>query len=342
MDARLIALGAVLVAAAFALALYGGTSEEVIRGNLTLTPKFVYTYEHTYVIKARYLIKNPLNRTTKDFIYIAIPRNTTFQHSYLISIEPKPVRVQLDEDDNVFAVIELKLKPGEKFWIRAEFKVTMTEYAIDEKGVTSTWPPMELVAKLTGPTSLWNTENETLIEVANKYGKGDTPLEIVKNLASWLVQRINYQVKGGRLGSDRALVAGPKGLEVRGDCVEVADVMVTLARIKGIPARTVYGFMLTSPYEKMWLNLTTAEKEGEELLKHWGGHMWSQVYVPPWGWIDVELLEGRVARVGEYTWRHVVLGFEETRYYGTTLTNMCLTGYLELEYVEYEFSKVRE
>ena len=73
------------------------------------------------------------------------------------------------------------------------------------------------------------------------------------------------------------------------------------------------------------------------LLSHWGDHMWSQVYLTSWGWVDVELLEGDVPQIGDYSNCHVIYGLEETKYYGTVLGSTCLTSYLSLEYAEIEY-----
>jgi len=298
-------------------------------------PKVEMT-NHTYLMKARILVKNNLNRTVKDLIYFTIPRNLTYQTTFLKGINPEPKEIRIDEDGNVFAVIEVEVKPNMTKWINMTVEIHMAEYDIDETSANSYWPDEKIVKELTIPTRIWNTENKTLIEIAEKYGKGDTPLDIAESLAKWVARNTLYEVTNVRKGSDRAIIKEGFNYKIHGDCVEVADTYVTLARIKGLPARTAFGFMLTNKNELMWLNYSIRD-EGERVLTHWGGHMWSQVYVPPWGWVDVEVLEGYVPKMGEYSWRHIVLGVEETKYYGTTLSNFAISGYLEIQYAEYEF-----
>ncbi|MCD6564055.1 MAG: transglutaminase domain-containing protein [Thermoproteales archaeon] len=291
----------------------------------------------TYRVYGKFILKNNEKIPLKDFVYVTIPRNTTYQSTKVIYIKPKPSRIQIDEDGNVFAVVEISADPGEKKQINVEFLVKVSGYKIIYNPSESYWPDIDMVRELTTKTNFWNTENSTLISLAYKVGKGDTPLEISKNIAKWMVKHVNYHVYFGRSGSDHSIVRMGLDYYVTGDCVEVADTFVTLARIRGIPARTVFGIYLTEHTTKQWLNYSTLREEGENILDHWGGHMWSQVYLPPWGWVDVELLEYMKPKVGDFTNYHIVYGIEETKYYGTLLTSTCLPSYLDLEYVELEF-----
>jgi len=291
----------------------------------------------TYDVRGVFILKNDKSIPLKDFVYVTIPRNTTYQKTTLISISPKPLRIQIDDDGNVFAVVEIFANPGEKKKISIEYIVKVSGYRIIYDDSQSYWPNIDIVRKLTSKTNYWNTENKTLIELAYRIGKGDTPLEISRSIAKWMVEHVNYYVHFGRYGSDHAVAMCGIDYCVIGDCVEVADTYVTLARVHGIPARTVFGIYLFSHEEKQWLNYSSLREEGENILNHWGGHMWSQVYLPPWGWVDVELLEHMKPKVGDYSNYHIIYGIEETKYYGTLLTSTCLPSYLYLEYVELDF-----
>lgn len=296
-----------------------------------------------YEIQGYFILVNKHNVTINDFVYIAIPQNTTNQESYVVRIEPMPLKYVRDEDRNVFAVVRVAALPSEKVRVDVHFRVRVTGYSVRfSTAPPGTWPPRDIVAKYTGKTLYWNTYNVTLVNLAYKVGFADTPLSSATKLAVWLIPRIKYQVNLGRAGSDHALHRGAYGeYFVQGDCVEVADVYVTMARALGLPARTAYGFLLTSYSQRMWLNMSTVREEGEGILRHWGGHMWPQVYIPPLGWIDVDMLDGMQPNVGSLSARHVIFGFEETKYYGAALTSSCIPSYLALEYVEYVFEGSR-
>lgn len=311
--------------------------EPAVGGELQEYESEIAFYNYTYSIEERFLLKNELNRTVGEFVYLSVPRNMSNVRSRVISIEPEPVRLEVDDEGNVFALVRVEVEPGGEVWIRASFTVEVSGYKIELAEEDARWPPLEMASLYTERTVYWDVENETLRELAYEIAYAESPLECVEKITRWISDSLEYEVLGTRLGSDRALVYRGGRLVVRGDCVEVADVFVTLARILGIPARTVYGFMLRSYEERDWLNLTTRE-DWRELLRHWSGHMWIQVYIPPWGWIDVELLETPGSpRIGYLTPLHVPYGVEGRTFYGTGLHSLCISSYLELEYIEVKF-----
>jgi len=291
----------------------------------------------TVIVEEAIKLRNTLSRRVTDYVYVVLPANTTFQKSFVLVLSPEPENFRVDEDGNIFAVFKIDLEPGGSAWINATFRVEKSEYKVLWDAAAPRWPPLSMVKTLTQPTAIWNTGNSTFLAISESLGNQASPLETAIGIASWVKSHLEYVVLGYRLGSDHAITRVGGRLVVRGDCVEAADVFVTLARIKGLPSRTVFGFLLTSPKERMWLNMSEGEG-GMSLLEHWGGHMWPQVYIEPVGWVDVEMLEGDAVKVGDYSWRHIILGVEESRYYGTTLSNMCITGYLTLDYIEVRFN----
>jgi len=291
----------------------------------------------TYTIVGRFLLVNNNNVTVNDYIYISLPQNTSFQQSYVVKIEPRPIRLLQDEDGNVFAVAAVTARPNERVWVNVTYRVIVTPYEIDRAQSRGVWPQGELVRQYTRSTMYWDIYNATLVKIAYDTAYRDAPLEVVDRLASWVVGRVRYTVNLGRSGSNHALMYTGRGYAIQGDCVEVSDVFITMARSLGIPARAAYGFLLTSYKEHMWLNMSTVEEEGEAILSHWGGHMWPQVYIDPYGWIDVDMLDGMSPNVGRFSARHVVFGFEETKYYGSSLTSSCIPSYMTLSYIEYWF-----
>jgi hypothetical protein len=74
-----------------------------------------------------------------------------------------------------------------------------------------------------------------------------------------------------------------------GDCDDKAILLVTLCRIIGIPAFIQIGAIyMPPPYppetsESYWEDHVTA------VQKRIGWHGWAMVYIPPWGWLPVDL-----------------------------------------------------
>jgi len=289
----------------------------------------------TYTLVGRFLLANPSNSTVRDFVYVPLPQNTTFQRSYVVSMDPPPLRYAVDEDGNVYAIVQVEAGPGAKLWVRVEYRVSVAGYRLES--APRAWPPLGIVRKYTRSSGYWNVYNGTLIDLAYRVAYADAPYDAARKLAEWVVNRVKYRVQFSRLGSDHAVARGLLDYAIVGDCVEVADVYVTMARILGIPARTAYGLLLTGREGRMWLNMSTAAEEGDRLIEHWGGHMWPQVYLAGVGWVDVDMLDGMQANVGVYSERHIVFGFEETKYFGSALSSVCVPGYLTVQYADYEY-----
>ena len=74
--------------------------------------------------------------------------------------------------------------------------------------------------------------------------------------------------------------------ERRGDCDDQAILLITLCRIVGIPAYLQVGCI----YDFLGYNSDTYwEGHVTSVQKQIGWHGWAIVYVPPWGWLPVDL-----------------------------------------------------
>ena len=329
-------LSIILIIGVIELAASIHTSQTEFNDNVTFNIKF---YNFTYIVNERALLVNKLNRTVREYVYISLPRNDTYVFSKIHKIEPQILRYEKDSEGNVFAIVFIEVEPGEKIWINLTYTVRVSGYKIIFDKEKAMWPPLKIAQTYTRGSIYWNIDNETLRNLAYDAAYSDNPLDSAYSIAKWVQKHLEYEVTRGRKGSDHAIVKSGARLIVKGDCVEAADTFVTMARILGIPARTVYGFMLFSHEEKQWLNLTE-EEEGMELLSHWGGHMWAQIYVPPWGWIDVEMLEDLDnPKIGDFSNLHVPFGVEGKTFHGSGLLELVIPSYLYLEYQEFDFRR---
>lgn len=289
-----------------------------------------------YTIKESILLENRNNRTVNETVYIAIPQNSTYQSSYMISFIPAPIMIR-DNNNNTIAYLSFSMEPKERKWINSTFRVVVKSYKINFNYNIAKWPSLDISEKYTGKTLYWDTYNSTLIEFLRSIvGNDDNPVSISQKIAEKLASMIDYIPLPVRLGSDRSLVYEGGKIVLKGDCSEVADVYITLARIAGIPARMAFGFLLENMSRTVyWLNET--RENFTEALPHWGGHAWSQVYLRPWGWVDVELLEGFKPKLGDYSWRHIVYGTESTKFGGSELEDFVLPSFSDVLYVKFEF-----
>jgi hypothetical protein len=242
-----------------------------------------------------------------------------------------------DNNNNTIAYLSFSMEPKERKWINSTFRVVVKSYKINFNYNIAKWPSLDISEKYTGKTLYWDTYNSTLIEFLRSIvGNDDNPVSISQKIAEKLASMIDYIPLPVRLGSDRSLVYDGGKIVLKGDCSEVADVYITLARIAGIPARMAFGFLLENMSRTVyWLNET--RENFTEALPHWGGHAWSQVYLRPWGWVDVELLEGFKPKLGDYSWRHIVYGTESTKFGGSELEDFVLPSFSDVRYVKFEF-----
>ncbi|MEM2410576.1 MAG: hypothetical protein QXF87_08650, partial [Thermofilaceae archaeon] len=152
-----------------------------------------------YTIDANFLLANRYNFTVRDPVYIPLPQNTSFQQSFVVSIDPPPLRYVRDEDGNVYAIVEVEVPAQSKIRISAQYKVIVTAYSLE--GEVYTWPPLEVVRRYTSSSGYWDIYNETLIELAYGVGFAHWPTEVARRLADWVVRRVNYRIQLSRLGS---------------------------------------------------------------------------------------------------------------------------------------------
>ncbi len=287
-----------------------------------------------YTVKEAVLLQNDLNITINETVYLAVPQNTTHQKAVLLCFNEKYKLIR-DEDGNAMILTQFEMFPHEKRWINSTFKVTVYSYRITFSNCYR-WPNFTLVKEYTTRTRYWDTENKTIIKLTKDVVDGaNDPVEVAERIAKWLSSRIEYRVLPIRTGSDRSLFIKNGRVILIGDCSEVSDVYVTMARIAGLPARVAFGMLLENRSRTFyWINAS----QGGSFEQHWGGHAWSQVYIPRWGWVDVELLEGFLPKVGDYSWRHIVYGFEAKKFAGSAIEEFVLPSFSQLRYVSFTFT----
>ena len=104
MDKVLFVIGLIFIASAFMI-FYASVKfeKELIREEII--PRYekskIIFSNITYIIRAKYKLINKYKIAMNDYVYITIPRNTTYQYSILVSMNPKYVKLQKDNDGNV-------------------------------------------------------------------------------------------------------------------------------------------------------------------------------------------------------------------------------------------------
>ena len=108
----------------------------------------------------------------------------------------------------------------------------------------------------------------------------DNPVEKARKIINWVSSNIDYEQQDQEKGASWAYD------NLKGDCSEYADLMITLLRILEIPSRKVTGLLVSN-------NPNFRPSVGEKLSYTFGsatedtvmGHAWMEYYVPNIGWI---------------------------------------------------------
>jgi len=220
--------------------------------------------------------------------------NTSWQSVELVWTNWPIERVVEDRDGNKWAILavpDMELEPGESLNISARYKMISAprecpDISIESSGHLSDIPE-DLKNDFTGPGACWLTEDEELRELAFSLSAGKTNvLEIIASFVEWIGDNVQYASFEIPLYPNETYKNG------LGDCDDQANLFITLCRIVGIPAYLQIGCIyapMTFYYSEMiWKGHITVD------VKNVGWHGWAVAYVPPWGWLPVDLTIGDV------------------------------------------------
>lgn len=161
---------------------------------------------------------------------IAIPSDSQFQQIIYRSIEPKPVNITTDKDNNWIA--SYFLAPKQSIDIKAEG--TGIVFAAPRNSITDIEPAKEYLTE----SKYWEINDPKIINIAKSH---KTPSEIYDYLINNFTYDYQRVVSGNkRLGAKNS-VENPKSAI----CMEFTDAFIAISRAAGIPAREVNGFAFT-------------------------------------------------------------------------------------------------
>jgi transglutaminase-like putative cysteine protease len=127
----------------------------------------------------------------------------------------------------------------------------------------------------------WLIDDPYLKGNATKLAGNETrALSIVKKFVGFIAHNVTYNSAEVPRYPNETLT------EKKGDCDDDAILLITLCRILGIPAYLQVGciFLLgSSESQTYWEGHVTS------VLRQIGWHGWAIVYIPPWGWLPVDL-----------------------------------------------------
>jgi len=263
------------------------------------------------------------NRGTTDFMLteadVAIPLfiNTTGTAMRLVEISHDYRTEVMDDDGNkgIIVDIDLTLSPGEEESFTATYELMSSELEVPEFTLsvaegfdeiqselvdeycfsTETFPTeftlsvaegfdeiqSELVDEYCFSTETFPSDDPMFYDIASGLvDEEDTVLESVSNLVEYIVDETTYcnyetpQYPNNTLANHL------------GDCDDQSILLITMCRSLDIPAYLQVGIYVhnaINDQDSSWDDHLTNNADGVA----W--HGWAMVYIPPWGWVPVDL-----------------------------------------------------
>jgi hypothetical protein len=196
------------------------------------------------------------------------------------------LREDVDEDGNSLAIMDMleDIPAGSSVVFSIEYVVESEgkpQPRIDplEAGSLSDIPS-KLVDDYCLETETFNsTEDMELLAQSLATGQ-TTVLSVVIDMIDWIVENVKYS------NFEVPMYPGETLEDLAGDCDDQAILLISMLRSIGVPALLQIGVVFSDKIN--------SEKTS------WGGHLaiqqlgvgwhgWAMVYVPPWGWLPVDL-----------------------------------------------------
>lgn len=232
---------------------------------------------------------------TEEDREISLFMNNSWQTVYLTERSCSLERTETDEDGNPVAILELpksQLDPGDSVNYTLTYSVQSKPRSFphldEQESGNFTEIRSDLIDKYCTESDTWQINDQLLIEMARKIASNKTNvLSIVEEFVGWIWNNIDYPPQDKpKISHEVPLYPNQTLLHGEGDCDDQAILFITFCRICGIPSYLqvgcIYGREFTQE-QSSWNGTVTS------VLNHIAWHGWAMVYVPPWGWLPVDL-----------------------------------------------------
>lgn len=240
-----------------------------------------------FTLDLTYRLKN--DNFLSSFVEIALPPDIFGEQQVVIEeMVPRPLQIRLDEDGNHLARYEIGGRATLEVNLKGKVLIFHKAPALKDSGKISE-TPLNLQRQYTKPARFWEVEDpEIRALAAGLVGKNVSAAANAKKIYDYVVANLNYgweEVKKGALERQGAKkVLRNKNAAV---CMEYTDLLVTLLRAAGIPARRLAGFAYS---ENNLFQPTPTDSL----------HTWVQLYLAKVGWISVDPTWGSTTRGLDY------------------------------------------
>lgn len=248
--------------------------------------------ERTFILRLSVTYENrgtDVWNLTEDDCSIGLFGNNSWQTVYLANHSLPVKSFNIDEDGNYIAVLDPQrnhISPETTFNYHVEYRIIRKSGSIpdvDEQFSLGLGDipkaTREKFCKAEGP---WQVNDSEIVDLAHRIiGNETNVLTMIRKFVGWIKGNIGYR------SSDIPRYPNETLKERFGDCDDQANLLITFCRLYGIPAHLQIGCM----YLPSKVNETSHSWDGHltTILSRIGWHGWAMVYVPPWGWLPVDL-----------------------------------------------------
>jgi transglutaminase-like putative cysteine protease len=243
---------------------------------------------YSYILK--YTFENegnePLTLTPED-LTLPLFINNTWQTVSISNSSAPYTRYVMDEDENLGIIMDVgsELPPGDEISFTVEYYIESSgrgkpAFNLDEaEGLDAI--PSGTVVQYTRSTETFQKEDE-LVQATARAVAGDEEivLYIVSNLLEYVTQNTTY------CNFETPRYPLQTLNENLGDCDDQAILLISMCRSLGIPAYLKVGIIINpviKDTDTSWEGHLTNVADGI------GWHGWAMIYIPPWGWVPVDL-----------------------------------------------------
>jgi len=252
------------------------------------TPAIDRTFVLRFLVTYGNLGADLWNLTEEDYT-IGLFCNNSWQTIYLVNYSFPIKSLKNDEDGNHIAVLDAQTNhvfPKTTFSYDVEYRIVTKPRSIPGVNVQSSLrlsdipeTMRERFCRAEGP---WQVTDPGIIDLAHEIAGNETNvLAMIRKFVKWIKGNIHYKT------GDIPRYPNETLKERRGDCDDQANLLITFSRVYGIPAYLQVGCI----YLPLKVNETSRYWDGRltTTLSRVGWHGWAMVYIPPWGWLPVDL-----------------------------------------------------
>ena len=224
---------------------------------------------------------------------IGLFMNNSWQTAYLVNSTLSIETIENDTDGNQVAVLqfpEMLLDQGQNISYAATYRVVSKPRTLDNVNETASKSlnniPVSLKEKYLRAEGPWLINNTEIQNLAYNITKNETKvLTIVKNFVIWIDKTVTNPEKMHEVPQ----YPNETVTKREGDCDDKAILLVTLCRIIGIPTFIQIGAIYKEDFPSRLENISYWKNHVTAVQKRIGWHGWAMVYIPPWGWLPVDL-----------------------------------------------------